>query len=180
ASRGSAGRSWRTAPALHAGLLRTSTNWRECARSVIARCRILSTMRGDDPMISIAIEYLGGLRCQSTHGPSLTTLITDAPVDNHGKGESFSPTDLVATALGTCMATLMGIIAERHKLDIAGTRVHVVKDMVQEPARRIGALRVTIRVPADKRAQLSAEDRKKLEMAALQCPVHKSLHPDIQ
>jgi uncharacterized OsmC-like protein len=130
--------------------------------------------------VEIDIVYEGQLRCQATHAPSKTQLITDAPVDNHGKGESFSPTDLVATALGTCMATLMGIIAERHKLDIAGTRVHVVKDMVQEPARRIGALRVTIRVPAGKGARLSADDRKKLETAALHCPVHKSLHPDIQ
>jgi putative redox protein len=130
--------------------------------------------------VEIEIVYEGQLRCQATHAPSKTKLITDAPVDNHGKGESFSPTDLVATALGTCMMTLMGIIADRHKLDIAGTRVHVVKDMVQEPVRRIGALRVTIRVPADKGARLSADDRKKLETAALQCPVHKSLHPDIE
>jgi putative redox protein len=106
--------------------------------------------------------------------------MTDAPVDNHGRGESFSPTDLVATALGTCMTTLMGIVAERNKLDITGTTVHVVKEMVQEPVRRIGMLRVTIRVPAEKGKVLSAEDRKKLETAAMHCPVHKSLHPDIQ
>jgi putative redox protein len=130
--------------------------------------------------VEIDIVYEGQLRCRATHAPSKTQLITDAPVDNHGKGESFSPTDLVATALGTCMATLMGIIADRHKLDIAGTRVHVVKDMVQEPVRRIGALRVAIRVPAEKGARLSVDDRKKLETAALQCPVHKSLHPDVQ
>jgi len=130
--------------------------------------------------VEIDIVYEGQLRCRAAHGPSKTQLITDAPVDNHGKGESFSPTDLVATALGTCMATLMGIVADRHKLDIAGTRVHVLKDMLQEPVRRIGALRVTIRVPADKGSRLSADDRKKLEIAALHCPVHKSLHPDIQ
>jgi putative redox protein len=130
--------------------------------------------------VEIDIVYEGGLRCQATHGPSKKQLTTDAPVDNHGKGESFSPTDLVATALGTCMTTLMGIIAERNKLDIAGTTVHVVKEMVQEPVRRIGTLRVKIGVPAEKGARLSAEDRKKLETAALHCPVHKSLHPDIQ
>jgi putative redox protein len=78
------------------------------------------------------------------------------------------------------MTTLMGIVADRNKLDIAGTKVHVVKEMVQEPVRRIGTLRVTIGVPAEKGARLTAEDRKKLETAALHCPVHKSLHPDIQ
>lgn len=130
--------------------------------------------------VEIDLVYEGALRCRATHGPSQTVLLTDAPVDNQGKGESFSPTDLVATALGSCMVTLMGIVAERNKLDIAGTRVHVVKEMIQEPVRRIGTLRVTIRVPADKGARLSAEDRKKLETAAMHCPVHKSLHPDIQ
>lgn len=130
--------------------------------------------------VEIDIVYEGQLRCRATHGPSKTQLATDAPVDNHGRGESFSPTDLVATALGTCMTTLMGIVADRNKLDITGTTVHVVKEMVQEPVRRIGTLRVTIRVPAAKGAQLTAEDRKKLETAALHCPVHKSLHPDIQ
>src|SRR5437016_14634758 len=130
--------------------------------------------------VEMYIIYEGQLRCRSTHGPSKTQLTTDAPVDNHGRGESFSPTDLVATALGTCMTTLMGIVADRNKLDIAGTTVHVVKEMVQEPVRRIGTLRVTIRVPADKATRLSAEERKKLEAAALHCPVHKSLHPDIQ
>ena len=130
--------------------------------------------------VEIDIVYEGQLRCRATHGPSKSQLTTDAPVDNHGKGESFSPTDLVATALGTCMTTLMGIVAERNKLDITGTTVHVAKEMVQEPVRRIGTLRVKIGVPADKGARLSAEDRKKLETAALHCPVHKSLHPDIQ
>jgi putative redox protein len=130
--------------------------------------------------VEIDILYEGQLRCRATHGPSKTQMTTDAPVDNHGKGESFSPTDLVATALGTCMSTLMGIVAERHHLDITGTQVHVVKEMLAEPVRRIGTLRVAIRVPADKAARLTVEDRKKLETAALHCPVHKSLHPDIQ
>ena len=130
--------------------------------------------------VEIDIVYEGQLRCRATHGPSKTQLTTDAPVDNHGRGESFSPTDLVATALGACMTTLMGIVADRNKLDIAGTTVHVVKEMIQEPVRRIGSLRVTIRVPAAKGALLSAEDRNKLETAAMHCPVHKSLHPDIQ
>jgi putative redox protein len=130
--------------------------------------------------VEIDIVYEGQLRCRATHGPSKTQLATDAPVDNHGRGESFSPTDLVATALGACMTTLMGIVADRNKLDITGTTVHVVKEMIQEPVRRIGTLRLTIRVPAEKGKVLSIDDRKKLETAALHCPVHKSLHPDIQ
>ncbi|MCY2962147.1 MAG: OsmC family protein [Planctomycetota bacterium] len=129
--------------------------------------------------VEIDVVYQGELRCKATHGPSQDQLTTDAPVDNHGKGESFSPTDLVATALGACSLTLMGIIAERNKLDIAGSRSHVTKEMVQEPVRRIGALKVTITVPAEKAAKLTAADRTKLEHAALHCPVHKSLHPDI-
>lgn len=129
--------------------------------------------------VEINAVYEGELHCSAVHGPSGARLETDAPVDNHGKGAAFSPTDLVATALGTCMLTLMGIVAERSKLDIAGTKVKVVKEMMQQPVRRIGALTVSIRIPAAKAASLSAEDRKKLETAALHCPVHKSLHPDI-
>src|SRR5262245_63925363 len=105
--------------------------------------------------VEIDVVYEGQLRCVATHGPSGTKLTTDAPVDNHGKGESFSPTDLVATALGTCVMTLMGIVAQRNNLDIAGTKVHVVKEMIQQPVRRIGALRVTVTVPADKAARLA-------------------------
>ena len=129
--------------------------------------------------VEIDVVYQGELRCLATHGPSKTQLITDPPVDNHGKGESFSPTDLVATALGTCTMSLMAIVADRNKFDIVGTKVHVVKEMIQLPVRRIGALRVTITVPGDKAAKLTEVDRSKLEQAALHCPVHKSLHPDI-
>ena len=130
--------------------------------------------------VEVDVVYEGQLRSRATHGPSKAQITTDAPVDNHGRGESFSPTDLVATALGTCMVTIMGIVAERNKLDITGTTVHVEKEMIQEPVRRIGALRVTIKVPGEKGAKLSPDDRKKLESGALHCPVHKSLHPDIQ
>ena len=129
--------------------------------------------------VEIDVVYQGQLRCLATHGPSKTQLITDPPVDNQGKGESFSPTDLVATALGTCVMSLMAIVADRNQLDIVGTRVHVIKEMIQQPVRRIGALRVTVTVPADKAAKLSAVDRKKMETAAEHCPVHKSLHPEI-
>lgn len=129
--------------------------------------------------VEINVEYQGDLRCTAEHGPSKTRLTTDAPVDNHGRGESFSPTDLVATALGSCVMTLMGIIAQRSHLDIAGTRVHVEKEMIQEPVRRIGALRVTVTIPGDKAAKLSATDRTRMENAGRHCPVHQSLHPDI-
>ncbi len=129
--------------------------------------------------IEINLVYEGQLHCVATHGPSGATLATDAPVDNHGKGESFSPTDLVATALGACVMTIMGIVAGRHQFDLSGTRIHVTKEMIQQPVRRIGRLAVTVTVPAEKAARLSETDRSKLETAARHCPVHQSLHPDI-
>ena len=127
-------------------------------------------------MVEINIAYQGELRCAAVHQPSGTQLVTDAPKDNHGKGESFSPTDLVATALGTCMMTLMGITAQNLKIDLRGTKVTVHKEMVAQPARRIGKLAVTIDVPV----AVDEERKQKLIKAALTCPVHHSLHPDIQ
>ncbi|HEY1788729.1 MAG TPA: OsmC family protein [Verrucomicrobiae bacterium] len=127
-------------------------------------------------MVTIDIQYQGELHCEAVHGPSGTRLATDAPKDNMGKGESFSPTDLVATALGTCMMTLMGIAARSLNVDLTGTRVTVQKEMVATPMRRIGKLGVKISVPV----KLTAEQKQKLEQTALTCPVHKSLHPDVQ
>jgi uncharacterized OsmC-like protein len=126
-------------------------------------------------MVGITSTYEGGLRCRAVHGPSGTAILTDAPVDNHGKGESFSPTDLVAAALGACMMTIMGIMAERHGLDLSGMKAETVKQMTAEPPRRIAGLRtkLTIPLPADH------PQRQALENAAHTCPVHKSLHPDI-
>ena len=129
--------------------------------------------------VEINLVYEGQLRCAATHGPSGAKLATDAPVDNHGKGESFSPTDLVATALGACVMTIMGIVAERNQIDLTGTRIHVTKEMVQQPIRRIGRLPVTVTIPADQAAKVDAVERAKLEAAARHCPVHQSLHPDI-
>ena len=126
-------------------------------------------------MVEIAIGYEGRLRTRATHGPSREALVTDAPVDNHGRGESFSPTDLVATALGTCMLTIMGIYAERHDIDLAGTRVSVEKHMGTEP-RRIARLPVIIEVPL----ALDERHRTGLQNAAMSCPVKKSVHPDIE
>ena len=127
-------------------------------------------------MVEINAVYEGTLRCAAVHGPSGSTIETDAPVDNHGRGERFSPTDLLATALGTCMMTIMGIFADRHEIDLTGTKVKVHKEMTPEPPRRIARLPVVIEVP------LSADHPKRtaLEKAALTCPVHLSLHPEIE
>jgi putative redox protein len=128
--------------------------------------------------VEINITYEGALQCAATHGPSRQTLTTDAPVDNGGKGAAFSPTDLVATALGTCMATILGLVARRNNLDIDGLQVQVVKEMTASPVRRIGALKTRLVFPPGK--TLSAADRAKLEAAAKACPVKQSLHPDLQ
>ena len=128
--------------------------------------------------VEINITYDGGLICTATHGPSRNTLTTDAPVDNGGKGAAFSPTDLVATALGTCMATVMGLVAKRSNLDIDGLQVQVIKEMTADPVRRIGSLKTRLVFPKDK--PLAAADRAKLEAAAKACPVKQSLHPDVK
>lgn len=127
-------------------------------------------------MVEIQISYQGQLRCQAVHGPSGSVLSTDAPVDNLGRGESFSPTDLVATGLGACMLTIMGIVAQRQGLDLTGSTVRVTKEMTSSPPRRIARLAVDITVPQ----RVSADDRRRLENAAHTCPVHRSLHPDVE
>ncbi len=128
--------------------------------------------------VQIDITYEGGLHCAATHGPSRQTLNTDAPVDNGGKGAAFSPTDLVATALATCMATVMGLVAQRNQLDIQGLRIQIIKEMTADPVRRIGTLTTRLVFPAGK--NLSAADRAKLEAAAKTCPVKQSLHADVR
>ena len=127
-------------------------------------------------MVAIQLEYQGDLHCKAVHEPSGTELTTDAPKDNQGRGESFSPTDLVATALGSCMVTMMGIMARTLNIDIAGATATVEKEMTTAPPRRIQRLTVRIHVPHN----LSSEDRETLERAARTCPVHKSLHPDVE
>jgi putative redox protein len=127
-------------------------------------------------MVQIDIAYEGKLRCRARHVDSGTTLITDAPKDNQGEGQSFSPTDLVATALGTCMLTIMGIAAKKLEIDLIGTKVTVLKEMTAVPTRRIGKLTVDFHVPV----KLSAENRQKLENAARACPVCSSLDPNVQ
>jgi len=122
-------------------------------------------------MVDIDIEYLGDLSTEATHGPSGSKLLTDAPVDNQGKGRYFSPTDLVGTSMGTCMLTIMAIAAERKGIELEGTKVHVKKEMVADPQRRIARLSVTFHMPAG----IAHDDRVLLERAAAGCPVKRSL-----
>jgi len=126
-------------------------------------------------MVTITSTYDGGLRCTATHGPSGVKLITDAPLDNHGKGESFSPTDLVATAVANCMMTVMGIAAERHGIDLKGTIVTIGKEMSSELPRRIVGLKSVITIPLPS----AHPQRALLENAAKACPVKQSLSPEV-
>lgn len=121
------------------------------------------------------VIYLGDLRTQSTHLASQASIVSDAPIDNNGKGEAFSPTDYVANALASCMLTIMGIKAKELNIDISQSRAEVTKIMQEEP-RKIGEVQVRIimSISADKKTQTI------LENVARACPVAKSLHPDIQ
>jgi putative redox protein len=130
-------------------------------------------------MVDIYTRYEGGLRCTAKHGPSETSVATDAPVDNHGRGESFSPTDLVATALGTCALTTMGILAQKRGWTIDGMEAHVKKVMTQELPRRIAKLPVTITVPSEVAGRLDLATRAELENAANTCPVKLSILSEI-
>ncbi|OYU54568.1 MAG: osmotically inducible protein OsmC [Chitinophagaceae bacterium BSSC1] len=123
------------------------------------------------------IIYKSGLRTSCTHLQSGTEIETDAPTDNKGKGERFSPTDLLATSLGSCMITTMGIKAESMGIELDGTRVDVTKIMVSDP-RRIGKLVAHVYFPEG----LNLDDHTKLvlERSARTCPVERSLHPDIE
>ena len=130
-------------------------------------------------MTRIQCRYTGDLRCQALHGPSGSELSTDAPTDNQGKGELFSPTDLVATALSTCMLTVMGIVAERKGWPLAGATAHVEKRMSTEAPRRIAALEVWITLPQPLVDSLSERDLTLLRQAAETCPVKQSLHDGV-
>lgn len=120
-------------------------------------------------------SYLGDLKVEVIHGPSGAPLLTVPPVDNQGDGSSFSPTDLVAAALGSCMLSLIAIVGTRDGLDLSGLAFRAEKHMTSNP-RRIGAIPITLQMPKG----LDPEQRKKLENAALTCPVHRSLHPDVE
>jgi len=122
------------------------------------------------------INYIGDLRTTCLHIASNNSIITDAPTDNHGKGEAFSPTDLVATALGACMLTVMGIKAEQLNVDLSGTRCDITKIMGTEP-RRIIRIVANLEFPAN---DFSDKDKTILEHTAKTCPVFYSLHPDLE
>ena len=127
-------------------------------------------------MVEVTARYDGNLYCTATHSDSGATIRTNAPKDNQGEGNGFSPTDLVGTAMGTCMLTIMGLYARRQGFSIDGATVRVLKEMSATPPRRIAKLTVEFHVPA----AVPADFRARLEEAALSCPVHKSMHPDIQ
>jgi len=121
------------------------------------------------------IEYTGDLRTTVLHEPSGTVIQTDAPTDNQGKGECFSPTDLCATALGSCIITSIGIKGLQKGWDITGSKVKVEKIMSSDTPRRIGQLNVEVRIPD----RFSDQDKKHMINIAHACPVHQSLHPDV-
>lgn len=125
-------------------------------------------------MVTITTRYDGDLSTTATHGPSGSVLQTDAPTDNQGQGRYFSPTDLVATALGSCILTTMGIVARRHGIAMEGATATVEKHMQNNP-RRIARLPVVVHLPA----AVPADQRKVLETAGHACPVHRSLHAEI-
>jgi putative redox protein len=126
-------------------------------------------------MVKMSVVYEGELHCVLKHEPSGTQIQTDAPKDNMGRGESFSPTDLVGAALASCILTTMAIVAKRDSVPFEGARAEVVKEMNPQP-RRIGALPVKVWLPKS----IPMDYRAKLENAAHACPVHKSLHPDVR
>ncbi len=127
-------------------------------------------------MVKIDVQYTGQLHCEAEHGPSAAMLSTDAPVDNNGKGEAFSPTDLVAAALGTCMLTVMGIVAEKKGVDLGAATASVEKVMSADMPRRIAKITIEIIVPLAE----DHSDRETLEAAALNCPVYHSVHADLE
>ena len=127
-------------------------------------------------MVEATIRYDGDLRCSAVHGPSQNSIETDAPTDNMGKGERFSPTDLVGTALATCVLTTIGIAGRRKEIEVAGMTATVRKHMTTEAPRRIARLELEVHIPL-------AEDhpqRAFLEAAARGCPVRRSLHPEVE
>ncbi|HRG67451.1 MAG: OsmC family protein [Saprospiraceae bacterium] len=127
-------------------------------------------------MKTAEVIYTGDLRTQTTHIRSGQSFITDAPVDNQGKGEAFSPTDLAATSLACCMITTMGIAAKTHEIDMKGARAEVLKIMANDP-RRIASIEVDIYMPD---LPFSPKEKIILEKAANACPVKRSLHPDLK
>ena len=126
--------------------------------------------------MTASVIYKGDLRCECTHLQSGSTIETDAPTDNRGKGERFSPTDSICVGLATCMITTMGIRAADMQIDLSGTRLEVTKHMLSDP-RRIGKIEIVLNLPA---LAIDDKDKKVLQMIGDNCPVMKSLHPDLE
>ena len=127
-------------------------------------------------MSTIETKYLGELRTEAKHVRSGNRLITDAPTDNQGKGEAFSPTDLLAASLGSCMMTIIGIAARTHGFNVDGTSIHITKIMAENP-RKVGEVIVEFDFPVK---NYSGKEKAIIENAAKTCPVAKSLHPDLK
>lgn len=128
-------------------------------------------------MATVTAKYLGDLRVESTHAASGATLITGAPLDNQGKGEGFSPTDICTASLAACALTIMGIYGKNHGVDITGAQAEVTKKMSASPPRRIAEIDLTFIMPD---RAYSDKEKQSLERATASCPVHLSLHPDIK
>ncbi|WP_026896925.1 OsmC family protein [Daejeonella oryzae] len=126
-------------------------------------------------MATIQTTYLGELRTEATHVLSGNKVITDAPLDNKGKGEAFSPSDLLTSALGSCMLTIMGIAAQEHNINMDGTTCSITKIMASDP-RRVGEIQITFNLP---QGDYSEKDKLILKRSAENCPVAKSVHPDL-
>jgi len=126
----------------------------------------------------VDLSFTGNLRCKATRAATGQELVTDAPRENGGAGEAFSPTDLLAGALGTCILTVVGIVAQRSKIDLTGMTARVEKDMSSTPVHRVGRIKTVIHMP--KGLKLSDAERSKLENAARLCPVKQSLHPEVE
>ena len=127
-------------------------------------------------MTTSNVKYSGNLRTVCTHLKSGSEIITDAPTDNNGKGEAFSPTDLTATSLAACMLTVMGIAAQQRNIEFSGASVEVTKVMLSEP-RRIGKIQIDMKIPDQ---GYTEKIQGILKNTARTCPVAKSLHPDIE
>lgn len=127
-------------------------------------------------MATSKVLYTSNLRTEATHLASGNTIITDAPVDNHGKGEAFSPTDLLATALASCMLTIIGIAAEAHNFSIDGTTAEVTKIMASNP-RRVAEVKIIFQLPTS--VEYTEKQKRLIKAAINGCPVLHSLHPDL-
>ncbi len=127
--------------------------------------------------MTASIKYNGALRCEAVHEQSNTGIESDAPTDNRGRGERFSPTDLTCTSLGLCLLTTMAIKATDMGIELAGATAQVQKHMSKEPPRRIVRIEVAVQLPA---LALGHKERDILEATGNACPVARSLHPDVE